>query len=183
MAVITGVGTRNASVVARTPVTVCVFAEPTFAAFIETEGFREKLLNRWALRPIIKALPQFTMMTSTALEKVGNVALFEQLDKGDTRRFDETAWYILVDGTVEDDEGEKGYGTEYGWSPYAESNCPSVVCLEDCRFIKFRKEVFENMLARVPQVNYYLRKQRVGQEHAQVNWLLPETSIYKPSSI
>lgn len=67
MAVITGVGTRNASVVARTPVTVCVFAEQTFAAFINTEGFRDKLLNRWSLRPIIRSLPQFSMMTSTVL--------------------------------------------------------------------------------------------------------------------
>lgn len=91
MAVITGVGTRNASVVARTPVTVCIFAEKTFAAFIETEGFREKLLNRWALRPIIKDLPQFGMMTSTALEKVGNIARFEYLEKGDSRLFDDSA--------------------------------------------------------------------------------------------
>jgi hypothetical protein len=39
MAVITGTGTRNASVVATSPVTICVFAEEIFGAFIRAEGF------------------------------------------------------------------------------------------------------------------------------------------------
>lgn len=114
MAIISGVGTRNASVVARTPVTVCVFAEETFAAFIETEGFRDKLLNRWALRPVVKHLPQFHEMTSTVLEKIDNISRFEYLDKGDARRFDESAWYILSEGSVEDDEGVHGNTSEFG---------------------------------------------------------------------
>lgn len=178
MAVITGVGTRNASVVARTPVTVCIFAEQTFAAFIETQGFRNKLLNRWALRPIIKKLPQFNMMTSTALEKVGNIAQFEYLEKGDSRRFDDTAWYLLTDGSVEDDEGKHGHASEYGFRPFADDNCASIVCLEDCQFIKFRRDRLDRLRMEVPQVNYYLRKQRIGQSDAHVDWLLSDVSIY-----
>ncbi|MDA0979435.1 MAG: cyclic nucleotide-binding domain-containing protein, partial [Proteobacteria bacterium] len=178
MAVITGVGTRNASVVARTPVTVCVFAEETFAAFIENEGFRDKLLNRWAVRPLIRSLPQFSMLTSTTLEKVGNIARFEHLEKGDTRRFDDHAWYILVEGTVEDDEDNRGFAAEYGWRPFAADNPASVVCLEDCRFIKFRRDQLENLRGEVPQLNYYLRKQRIRQEHAEVDWLLDTVSVY-----
>ncbi len=178
MAVITGVGTRNASVVARTPVTVCVFAEDIFAAFIETEGFKDKLLTRWAMRPIIKSLPQFAEMTSTVLEKVGNFAKFEHLESGDTRRFDDNAWYILAEGRVEDDEGIQGFGTEYGWRPFGESNCASVVCEEDCTFIKFKKDQFETVLSEVPQANYYLRKQRLNQDFAKVDWLIDEVSTY-----
>ena len=178
MAVITGVGTRNASVVARTPVTVCVFAEETFAAFIESEGFREKLINRWAMRPVIKQLPQFSMMTSTVLEKVGSIARFEELEKGDTRRFDESSWYILVKGKAEDDEGIATHAAEYGWRPFGEPNIASVVCLEDCRFVKFRKDRLESLIAEVPQVNYYLRKQRIGQPYSSVDWLLGEVDIY-----
>lgn len=178
MAVITGVGTRNASVVARTPVTVCVFAEQTFAAFIETEGFRDKLLNRWALRPIIRSLPQFTMMTSTVLEKVGNIAQFEYLEAGDARRFDESAWYILADGSVEDDEGKQGFSTEYGWRPFAEDNLASVICLTDCRFIKFRRERLEFLRQQSPQINYQLRKQRIGKPNSQVDWLLGSVPVY-----
>ncbi len=176
MAIITGAGTRNASVVARTPVTICVFAEETFAAFIETEGFTDKLLGRWALRPLIKQLPQFREMTSTVLEKVGNVARFEILEAGDSRRFDESAWYILAEGRVEDDEGEHGPSTEFGWLPFAESNLTQVTCLEDTRFIKFRKEHLERLRLDVPQVNYYLRKLRIDQPFARVDWLLGDVS-------
>ena len=178
MAVITGVGTRNASVVARTPVTVCVFAEETFAAFIHAEGFNEKLINRWNVRPIIKRLPQFAEMTSTVQEKLGNIARFEYLDKGDARRFDESAWYILADGKIEDDEGIHTASMEYGWLPFAESNTGSIICLEDCRFIKFRKDHVEAIRLQVPQINYHLRKQRVGQENSKVNWLLDHVGIY-----
>ena len=177
MAIITGAGTRNASVVARTPVTVCVFAEEIFAAFIEAEGFREKLLNRWNVRPLIKRLSQFQEMTSTVLEKLGNIARFEYLDKGDARRFDESAWYILAEGSVEDDEGVHSSSMEYGWLPFAESNTASIVCLEDSKFIKFRKDDIETIRHQVPQVNYYLRKQRIGRENSQVDWLLEQVEI------
>ena len=177
MAIITGAGTRNASVVARTPVTVCVFSEETFAAFIEAEGFKDKLINRWSVRPIIKRLPQFSEMTSTVLEKLGTVAQIEYLDKGDSRRFDESAWYILAEGTVEDDEGVHSAPTEYGWAPFAESNAVSIVCIEDCRLIKFRKDHIEAIRHQVPQINYYLRKQRIGQKNSRVTCLFEQVEI------
>ncbi len=178
MAVITGIGTRNASVVARTPVTVCVFAEETFTAFIETEGFRVKLMNRWSVRPVIKSLPQFSMMTSTALEKVGNIARFEELEAGDTRRFDESAWFILIDGEAADDEGSATAAMEYGYRPFLEANIAAVACHTDCRFITFRKDKLERLLHEVPQVNYYLRKQRAANNLNEVDWLLGDVEIY-----
>ena len=83
-----------------------------------------------------------------------------------------------MEGSVEDDEGIKGFATEYGWRPFAESNGASVVCLEDCRFIKFRKDQLEILRREVPQVNYYLRKQRIGRKDSKVDWLLSEVPIY-----
>ena len=52
MAVLTGSGIRNASVVAKTPVTVCVFAEETFRNFIRYSGLQDMLEKRWLLRPV-----------------------------------------------------------------------------------------------------------------------------------
>ena len=144
MAIITGVGTRNASVVARTPVTVCVFAEETFSAFINTEGFRDKLISRWALRPVIKNLPQFREMTSTALEKVGNMSRILRLDQGETRRFDDTAWYILAEGRVEDDEGVHQVSAEFGWLPFAARDGGQVHCLTNCRFVVLDRNGLSN---------------------------------------
>ena len=57
MAILTGTGIRNASVIAKTPVTVCVFAEETFRSFIRYSGLQAILENRWLLRPVIKLLP------------------------------------------------------------------------------------------------------------------------------
>lgn len=178
MAIITAVPRRNASVIARTPVTVCVFAEETFSAFIELEGFRNKLLNRWSLRPVVKHMPQFQDLSSTVLEKLGNIAHFEFLEKGDSRRFDESSWCILTDGSVEDDDGVHTASKEYGWLPFSEANAASVICLEDCKFVKFRRNDIESIRLKVPQVNYYLRKQRTSQEHSRVTWLMDEVPIY-----
>ena len=74
MAVITGSGTRSASVIARTPVTLCVFSEETFKSFIVAEGFQDKLLQQWSLRPHVSRQPQFTNMTSTVLENSATLA-------------------------------------------------------------------------------------------------------------
>lgn len=50
MVIITGAKKRNASVVASSPVSVCVFSEETFNAFISSEGYKGKLLKRWQVR-------------------------------------------------------------------------------------------------------------------------------------
>jgi hypothetical protein len=172
MAVITGTGTRNASVVATSPVTICVFAEEIFGAFIRAEGFEGPLLERWELRPVIKRLPQFGSLSSNALEKVGNIARFEYLDKGDTRRFDEEYWYILSSGSVDDDGKVCDPGTEFGWRPFEEPDIGPVTCLEDTTFIKFRKDQLERLRREVPQLNYLLRKCRIDQDSDGVDWLL-----------
>jgi hypothetical protein len=51
MAILTGTGIRNASVIAKTPVTVCVFAEETFRSFIRYSGLQAILENRWLQSP------------------------------------------------------------------------------------------------------------------------------------
>jgi CRP-like cAMP-binding protein len=80
MAVITGTG--NASVVARTPVTLCVFSEETFRSFILAEGFQEKLLSQWSLSPEIAPQSQFTNITSTVIVKLSHIGEAKILKPG-----------------------------------------------------------------------------------------------------
>ncbi len=176
MSIILGTGTRNASVVARTPVTVCVFAEETFSAFIESEGFREHLISRWSLRPIVGQIPQFKQMTSPALEKVGSVAELVTTEAGDTLTIDDSAWMILAQGRVEDENGQHTAGAEFGWRPFAESNMSTVSCTESCQFFRIEQAVLESIRLSTPQLNYYLRKQRA--DEGNVDWLLGEVEIY-----
>jgi CRP-like cAMP-binding protein len=57
MAILTGSGIRNASVVAKTPVTVCVFAEETFRNFIRHSGLQAMAAGDQAVaavrRPVV----------------------------------------------------------------------------------------------------------------------------------
>ncbi|CAN0334984.1 unnamed protein product, partial [Chrysoparadoxa australica] len=99
MAVITGRGFRNASVVAASPATLCLISEDTFKAFIEAENFRDSLITRWKLRPYLKALPQFSEMESTSLELAGSIADIVHIKANDSLQADKKHWYIISRGT------------------------------------------------------------------------------------
>lgn len=175
MAIITGAETRNASVIARTPVTVCVFTESTFAAFIKAEGFTEQLIRRWSLRPAIKSLPQFVAMTSTALEEVGRVARVLEVKNGQDLQFEDDHWYILAEGALSLDDGQVSPGAEFGWRPFAPVQLASVKAVSDSKLVYFSQSDFEALLLEVPQVNYQLRKRRMSEGLA--TWLLDSLPI------
>ena len=172
MAVITGATMRNASVVATTPVTVCVFAEETFSAFIEAEGFRDELLGRWEIRPLIAELPQFDGLSSTVIEKVGRIGAVEELEAGETLMPSSDSWYLLVDGTATQGDTSLSASSEFGWRPFAPSKNESVKFQSKSRLLKFDRTAFEAVRIAAPQLNYLLRKFRVSEERENVNWML-----------
>jgi CRP-like cAMP-binding protein len=98
MVVIAGSGTRNASVIAKTPLMLCVFSEETFKSFIVAEGFQYKLLQQWSLRPPIAKQPQFANMTSTVLEKLCHDAEEQILHESESYELSEYTWYLLAAG-------------------------------------------------------------------------------------
>ncbi len=169
MAVITGQGSRNASVVASTPVTICVFSEETFGAFIEGEGFKDDLLRRWSIRPAIRNLPQFAKLNSTVMETVGRTASFLSLAQGESRTFDDDGWYILNEGKTLCDAD---VGAEFGWCPLSPTNVKSVTAVGPCSFLFFEKDQFEQLRQDVPQLNYMLRKLRIDENGEYVDWIL-----------
>jgi CRP-like cAMP-binding protein len=169
MALITGQGSRNASVVASTPVTICVFSEETFGAFIENEGFKDHLLRRWSIRPVIRNLPQFNQLSSTVTETVGRSANFLSLAEGESMDFGEEAWYLLDEGKTLCDAGQ---GKEFGWCPLSTENIATVTAVEPCSFVYFNRDDFEALRLSVPQLNYMLRKLRISQNDECVDWIL-----------
>lgn len=176
MAVITGTGVRNASVVAASPVSVCVFSEDIFRAFIEQEDCRDMLLSRWAMRPVLKHLPQFAGLSSTGIEKLGCIARLEHLESGDVRRFDDDAWYLFIDGHADIDGEPVTPSSEFGWRPFGSARLTHINCTGDCRLVRFPRETFERLRLSVPHVNYLLRKFRCN--NGNVDWLLGEVSVY-----
>ena len=107
MAVITGSGTRNASVIAQTPVTLCVFAEETFRSFIRSEGFQDQLLSRWAMRPLIAAQPQFADLNSTVSDKLCQIGELKKVAPGESFKLTSDNWCLLASGEASLDGADR----------------------------------------------------------------------------
>jgi len=183
MAILTGTGIRNASVIAKTPVTVCVFAEETFRSFIRYSGLQAILENRWLLRPVIKLLPQFAELSATVTDKIARIAEWQVVEGGETRQLEGTHMYIFVEGfgsLVHEDGSEEKIvnGAEMGWRPYTESRAVEMTATTDCGLISIEAEAYQQLLLSAPQLNYQTRKRLALEGDNEVEWLLGEVAIY-----
>jgi hypothetical protein len=183
MAILTGSGIRNASVVARTPVTVCVFGEETFRNFIQNSGLQEKLENRWLLRPVVKLVPQYATLSSSITEKISSIASWQVIEGGEKMLLDDAHLYIFVEGdgsiiNADGTEVKAVIGAEFGWQPYAENTPVELSATTSCGLIKLEAETYLKLLKSVPQLNYQTRKRLVTENREGVDWLLGEVSIY-----
>jgi CRP-like cAMP-binding protein len=182
MAILTGTGIRNASVIAKTPVTVCVFAEETFRSFIRYSGLQAILENRWLLRPVIKLLPQFAELSATVTDKIARIAEWQVVEGGETRQLEDTHMYIFVEGfgsIVHADGSEEKIvnGAELGWRPYTESRAVEMTATTDCGLISIEAEAYQQLLLSAPQLNYQTRKRLTLGSDEDVEWLLGEVAI------
>ena len=183
MAVLTGSGVRNASVVARTPVTVSVFAEETFRNFITYSGLQPMLENRWLLRPVVKLLPQYIALSSTVTDKITRVAEWQVVKSGETRLMGDSYFYIFVEGfgsIVHEDGSEEKIvkGEELGWRPYTGNQSVKLTATTDCGLIAIQTDVYRQLLKTTPQLNYRTRKRLISDGDDSVDWLRGEVLPY-----
>jgi len=178
MAAITGSGTRNASVIAKTPVTLCVFSEETFRSFIVAEGFQDKLLQQWSFRSVISKQPQFSNMTSTVLEKLCRIAESQTLPEGGHYDLSEYTWCLLADGQASLNGKSMYHYSDYGARPFAELDSGPIVSKDGCTLILFDARKLDRLRMRTPQLNYYLRKLRGKETGNRVPWKLGTVNIY-----
>ncbi|MCG8413001.1 MAG: cyclic nucleotide-binding domain-containing protein, partial [Pseudomonadales bacterium] len=177
MAVITGTGTRNASVVATTPVTLCVFSEETFKSFIVAEGFQEKLLTQWAMRPAIAKQEQFQDLSSIVLEKLSRVGEVKSLGPGDSLELTDDFWCLLAEGEATLNGDSMFYDEDYGARPFAPNNTGPITTKEGCRLLLFNSKRLEKLRLETPQLNYRLRKMREDSPNQLVDWRLGVVDI------
>lgn len=185
MAVLTGSGVRNASVVALTPVTVCVFCEETFRNFIAQSGLQSQLESRWLLRPVIKSLPQYQQLSSTVTEKISRIAESLIIPAGGTIQLNESHLYIFVEGdaTIKNTDDRAISiqlipGEEFGWHPFTENNPVEIIARSDCGLVALEAEAYLTLLHHVPQLNYQTRKRLVKAQPSDIDWLLGEVETY-----
>jgi CRP-like cAMP-binding protein len=177
MAVITGTGTRNASVVATTPVTLCVFSEETFKSFIVAEGFQEKLLAQWAMRPAIAKQRQFQKLGSIVLEKLSQVGQVKELGPGDSLELTEQFWCLLAEGEATLNGKSMFYDEDYGARPFAPDNTGPITTKDGCKLLLFSSKRLEKLRLETPQLNYQLRKIREASPDQLVDWNLGVVDI------
>lgn len=177
MAAITGTGARNASVVARTPVTVCAFSAQMFTSFVSANGMAEMLRERWSLRPIIKTLPCFAEITSNVLLQTCMLATKISLASGEDLATGDSGWFLLAEGSVRNDQGsifslDPSELVEFGWCPYAGLQETHISAVTDAELVYFARQQFSERLLAVPQLNYYLRKFRSASTSTPADWQL-----------
>lgn len=171
-------GANGVSVVARTPVTVCVFDKANFHNFIEYSGLRDTLELRWRMRPYIKSLPQYSQLTSNVVDKISRIAEWQSLSAGETITLQNSHLYLLAEGKGSQDGKPCQIGDEFGWSAYRDSKTVEFCATNDCGFIKFNAEAYRSLLKSIPQLNYQIRKQVAQQSRELANWLLPAVEVY-----
>ena len=177
MAMMNRSDTNGASVVARTPVTVCVFGQDDFRHFIQHSGLRETLELRWRLRPSIKSLPQFSELSSTVIDKVSRIAKWESIGKGQSAQLDDNYLYILCDGEGRAESNLYQSGDEFGWRAYNENRSIEFSADSDCEFIKIDAQAYQQLLSSTPQLNYQIRKQITLKFPERASWLLSTVDV------
>jgi len=183
MAILTGSGVRNASVVARTPVTVCVFGEETFRNFIRFSGLQESLEKRWAIRPVISSMSQYSMLSSTVCDKISRISDWQLVEDGSQLFLDDSHLYIFVEGSASiiDSNGintNAEFGVEIGWRPYAQDYPVELNANTDCSLLKLDTKLYLELLQSTPQLNYQTRKRLVQESAEDVDWVLGQVDIY-----
>lgn len=178
MAVVTGSRKRNASVVASSPVTLCVFSEDTFNAFITSEGLRDKLLARWDIRRELKCLPQFAQLISTVLEKLAHCARLDIVAAGARYAMTDDCWYLLVSGTGDAEDKPVVAGDEFGCRPFTTTKFALLRAMSECRVIRLPWNDVERFIASVPQFSYLLRRYRTETPGFRADWLRGDVPIW-----
>jgi len=171
MAVITELGPRNTSVIARTPVTICVLYELAFSSLIEERKLKEQLVNLWENRLLLSKLPTSDLMTSTVLNKINKIVVCKIVPAGQPQYFDEHHWCILAAGESEHLTDQSSSNVEFGWRAFAAPNTGPIRCPTDCTLLVFEKGNLDLLPLKTPQLNYILRKEMVISDPNHANWL------------
>ena len=156
MAAITQVAERNASVIASTPVTIAAFSDEIFSSLNSDSAFKDGLLKRWQIRPLLNSLPYFSSLTSVVIEKLSRLAKVRLLPVGEQLTNLESTWWILSEGEVTVNNLVVDQGN-WGWRPFEPNTNETVICHRDARFICFDRDALEALRLETPQLNYALR--------------------------
>ena len=173
MAVVTGVHSRNASVVARTPVMLCEFSEETFYAFVRAEGLVPGLRTRWQMRDHLSRIPVLQSLSTAVIERLCDIADEFEVAAGAAFEVEPSYWYLIVAGEASANGNALSSLDEGGELPFGRRGWQQLENPSGCRLVRLRAAEMRQLSSAVPQLGYRLRSYRQNTQAAEhCDWRL-----------
>ncbi len=162
MAVTTGQGLRNASVVARSPVTLCELSEEIFYALILKEQFKDKLIERWKTRKLLEETDQFKTFPSSILERLARRGVFKKYPAKETVYMnpEDPYFYIVIAGAIKavgDNHKTFSSGEYFGDFGFNSKYEKAYITVEETSCLVFTKKTIQTILARTPYLLFIMK--------------------------
>ena len=154
MAAVTGVRTRNASVVASSPVMVCEFSEETFHAFVRAEGLVPTLRARWQMRDRFARTPVLQSLSTSVIEQLCAIAEEFEVDAGAGFDAEYGYWYLLIEGSADGQNGPLSDVDEGGELPLEPSGWQRLTTTEGCQLARLRVSDVRRLTSEIRQLAY-----------------------------
>jgi CRP-like cAMP-binding protein len=168
MAVIRRENKRSASVVAKTPVILCVIDEEVYYSFLKAEGRIESIRKMWEIRQALERLPPFSGFRDLVNERLAKAGRLVEVAEGESivrKDAENPGLVIVLSGRFEARRGPKaiesfGPGSFFG----AASSLPkaargaTVVAKTAGSILELEAADIAGILAKTPSLQFAFRR-------------------------
>lgn len=166
MAVINQVKKRSASIIARTPVTLCEISGELFYSFIKEEKRIDSIQTAWQIRSKLEIHYPFTEFSDLVNLRIARVSNEKVIDK-DSEILKEgeigKEFYILINGKLSAYSKDKKIGTLLPGAMFGEfsglsnkARIASIISEEESVILEIAQEDMNQILSITPSLNFYL---------------------------
>ena len=176
MAVLEATKTRNASIVARTPVTLCAIEENLFYEFLVQEKRVEQMRSLWRTRSELEKNFPFNNFSDNVNDQLSTSGTRLSIDVGEIlieQGAKSFQFFIILKGLFavyhnEVKVNELGPGNVFGEYATLDQTIrnATVKCLEESIVLQFDNAKMEKLVNSIPTLNFYLRQ--LIQERAEL---------------
>ncbi|MDH5680909.1 MAG: cyclic nucleotide-binding domain-containing protein, partial [Spirochaetota bacterium] len=164
MAVTQGTGSRNASVLAMSPVTLCEMSEEIFFSLIIREGFKDKLIGQWDYRRLLERLPFFKDCPHLILERLSIASTLNKYKAGEEIPVSGekgSNFYIILSGEVvrKNEEGLLSLKAGDYFGDFGQKTGQKGIynSKEDSHLLAIEKQDMVKILMKTPQLLFRLK--------------------------
>lgn len=157
---------RSASIVARTPVTLCSISERTFYSFLQDEGRIEPMKELWLIRSELERYAPFKGFSDFVNEKIARMSKRRTVKPGEIvikQGSEDDQFYIILNGKFIVEHGsievkELTSGDLFGEHASLTHNIrnSTIKALEDSVILELQHKDIESIVASTPTFNFYI---------------------------